>query len=505
MAKTPKSKKVQPLEQKKYLRAPIVTIMGHVDHGKTSILDAIRKSRITFKESGGITQHIGAYTIERNQKNITFIDTPGHEAFSQMRARGGAASDIVILVVAADDGVMPQTKEAISHAKASGVPIIVAVNKIDLPGADVPKIKRQLSESGILVEGYGGDVPVAELSAKTGQGLDALLDLITLVAEMDEQKFIADPKGPLEAIIIEAKHDAKKGAVVSVVVKNGTLKVKDEVVTLTSEGKIKLLTDSWGKPIVEALPGLAVEILGFSKLPTVGDSIYRKGEKSMGETLSSAANDGTAVYVANDNSDEAKKKRLSVIVRADTQGTQEALVASLKKLKVDEAVVDIMLAGTGDIKESDILLASTASAVIIAFRTRVSDSMYELAKSHKIIIREHDIIYKVIEEIEGALEGVLEIEEAKIKGSGFVIQTFTLPKSGDVIAGTMIEAGKYKLNARVGIFRAGNMKDAVHVTRIRSIHIGKNEVEIAKKGQECGLLFKPPIMDIQLDDVIVVL
>jgi translation initiation factor IF-2 len=224
MAKTSKAKKTKAVEPAKFLRAPIVTIMGHVDHGKTSILDAIRKSRITFKESGGITQHIGAYTIERNGKNITFIDTPGHEAFSQMRARGGAASDIVILVVAADDGVMPQTKEAISHAKASGVPIIVAVNKIDLPGADTPKIKRQLSESGILVEGYGGDIPVAELSAKTGQGLDSLLDLITLVAELDEQKFVADPKGQLEAVIIEAKHDSKKGTVVSAVVKKNNPK-----------------------------------------------------------------------------------------------------------------------------------------------------------------------------------------------------------------------------------------------------------------------------------------
>jgi translation initiation factor IF-2 len=505
MAKTSKAKKTKAVEPAKFLRAPIVTIMGHVDHGKTSILDAIRKSRITFKESGGITQHIGAYTIERNGKNITFIDTPGHEAFSQMRARGGAASDIVILVVAADDGVMPQTKEAISHAKASGVPIIVAVNKIDLPGADTPKIKRQLSESGILVEGYGGDIPVAELSAKTGQGLDSLLDLITLVAELDEQKFVADPKGQLEAVIIEAKHDSKKGTVVSAVVKNGTLKIKDEVITPTAEGKIKLLTDSWAKSIVEAQPGLAVEILGFSSLPSVGDNIYRKGEKSLEEIKAAAK---TAVSGANavmDNSEEAKKKRLSIIVRADTQGTQEALVASLKKLKVDEAVVDIMFAGTGDIKESDILLASTSAAVVIAFRTKVADSMMDLAKSHKIIIREHDIIYKVIEEIEGALEGVLEIEEAKIKGTGFVIQTFTLPKSGDVIAGTMVEAGKYKLNARVGIFRGGNMKDPVHVTRIRSIHIGKNEVEVAKKGQECGLLFKPPITDIQLDDVIVVL
>lgn len=488
--------------QTEFFRAPIVTIMGHVDHGKTSILDAIRNSRITAKESGGITQHIGAYTVEKDGNKVTFIDTPGHEAFSQMRARGGAAADIVILVVAADDGVMPQTKEAITHAKAANVPIIVAVNKIDLPSADSMKVKRQLSESNLLVEGFGGDIPVVELSAKTGKGLNELLDVINLVSEMDKGVLKAEPGGNLEALVIESRHDAKRGIVVSVVVKNGTLKVRDDVYTPGTEGKIKSMMNSLGKSVTEALPGEAIEILGFTGVPVVGDVVYRKGEKPAESTdpvLEDESGSGMVILTGD------KKKKLNLIIRADTYGTQEALSASLLKLSVEDAQVNILFAGTGEVKESDVLLASSSNAVVIAFRVKVPDHLIEQAKSSKIIIREHDIIYKVIEEIEGALEGVLEIEESKIKGHGLVIEKFVLPKSGDLIAGTFIEAGKFRLNNRVGIYRDGNDEVPVYVSRVRSIHIGKKEVEIAKKGEECGLLFKPPLEDIQLDDKIRVL
>ena len=495
-----KSTSIAKTKEVKFYRAPVVTIMGHVDHGKTSILDNIRSSRIAAKESGGITQHIGAYTVEKGNYKITFIDTPGHEAFSQMRARGGAAADIVILVVAADDGVMPQTKEAISHAKSANVPIIVAINKIDLPGADPMKVRRQLSENGLYVEGFGGDIPTIEVSAKTGKGMDELLDLINLVSELDKEVLAADPKGKLEAIVIEARHDNKKGSVVSVIVKNGTLHVKDDLVAKKAEGKVKSLTDSLGKMHQVVIPGEAAEVLGFTELPSVGDMVNRKSEVTEASTVSDERNSN---IIQTDPSGKAKK--LNVIIRADTQGTQEALVSSLQKLSVDEAIVNIMFAGTGDVKESDILLASSSSAVIVAFRAKVSDYLYELAKSHKAIIREHDIIYKVIEEIEGALEGVLEIEESKIKGSGIIIEKFVLPKSGDVIAGTLIEAGKFKVNARVGIYRNDNMETPIHISRIRSIHIGKKEVESAKKGEECGLLFKPPIVDIELDDIIRIL
>ncbi len=499
MAKKASAAKTNKTESSQFYRAPIVTIMGHVDHGKTSILDALRNSRITAKESGGITQHIGAYTVEKDGSKITFIDTPGHEAFSQMRARGGSASDIVILVVAADDGVMPQTREALTHAKASGSPIIVAINKMDLPGADPMKVKRQLSEAGLLVEGFGGDVPVTELSAKTGKGLPELLDLINLVAELDKDKLKANPAGPLEALVIEARHDAKRGTLVSAIVREGTLKARDEIFANKAEGKVKSMLNSFGKPVVQVIPGEAAEILGFTGVPQVGDVIHRVGE-SVAEVPAAAPEESILVTDPKD-----KKKKLNLIIKADTYGTQEALAASLQKLSLEDAVVNILLAGTGEVKESDILLASSSNAVIIAFRVGVPDHLMEQAKTAKIIIREHDIIYKVIEEIEGALEGVLEIEESKIRGNGIVIERFVLPKSGDVIAGTFVEAGKFKLNNRIGVFRGENTDVPLYVSRIRSIHIGKNEVDTAKKGQEAGLLFKPPLEDIQLDDAIRVL
>lgn len=492
----PKQKK----EVKKY-RPPIVTIMGHVDHGKTSMLDYLRNSRIAAKESGGITQHIGAYTVERNGKKITFIDTPGHEAFSQMRARGGAASDIVILVVAANDGVMPQTKEALMHAKAANVPIIVAVNKIDLPGADANKVKRQLSENNLLVEGYGGDVPVVETSAVTGKGMDELLDVISLISEMNPGSLETDPLGKFEGIVIEARHDSKKGLLVSIVVKNGTLKLRDEVASKSATGRIRSMTNSLGKSVNEAVSGEAVELLGFSELPSVGDTLFRKSEIAEGFFSAAPEKASKLVQESKDNG----SKFLNIVFRADTLGTEEALKASLEKLSFGDAKVNIIFSGTGEIKESDILLASSSSAVVIAFKVKVPEHLIAVAKAHKIIIREHEIIYKVLEEIEGALEGVIEIEEAKIKGTGFVIEKFTLPKSGAVIAGTLIEAGKFKVNNRVGIFRGEKAASPLYVARIKSIHIGKNEVETAKKGDECGLLFKPEINDIELDDSIRVL
>ena len=494
-------KQVQKQEIKKY-RPPIVTIMGHVDHGKTSILDYLRNSRITAKEAGGITQHIGAYTVEKNGKKITFIDTPGHEAFSQMRARGGAASDIVILVVAADDGVMPQTKEALMHAKAAQVPIIVAINKMDLPTADPMKVKRQLSENNFMVEGFGGDIPVVEISAVTGKGIDEMLDVISLVAEMNPDELVADVASSFEGVVIEARHDSKKGIIVSIVAKNGTLKLRDEVITKTSDGRVRSLSDSYGKPLKETAPGDAVEILGFSNLPAVGDIVYKKDQISA-DFMAPKPEEATKPYIQQDKNET--NKFLNIVFRADTVGTEEALKASLEKLQLEGVKVNIIFSGTGEIKESDVLLAISSKAVVIAFKVKVPEYILSLAKAQKIIIREHEIIYKVLEEIEGALEGVIEIEEAKIKGTGFVIEKFVLPKSGAVIAGTLIEAGKFKVNNRVGIFRGESHAIPLYVARIRSIHVGRDEVETVKKGQECGLLFKPEINDIQLDDTIKVL
>ncbi len=499
-----------------HLRPPIVTIMGHVDHGKTSILDAIREDyavgaqsvtskstkllkKITAGESGGITQHIGAYTVEKDGKRLTFIDTPGHEAFTNMRARGGKAADVVILVVAADDGVMPQTKEAIMHAKAANVPIIVAINKSDLPGANPMKVKRELAENGILVEGFGGDIVTVETSAIKKTGISELLDVILLIFELDSSALEASPDGKLNAIVIESKHHPKKGVVVSVIVKNGTMKLRDEVTVSGISTKIKSLTDSMGNLINAATLGDAVEILGFPDVPSVGDTIYRVGEAP--EMAPEEEKSETNLLQEEEGSNV---KKLNLIIRADTVGTQEAIVASLMKLSNEGARPNILFAGTGDIKESDVLLASTGRAVIFAFKVGVPSSVSDLAKLKKVIIREHEIIYKLIEEVEGALEGVVEIEEAKIKGKGLVIQTFVLPKSSAVVAGTLIIAGKFKQNQRVGLFRGGD--DApIQVSRIRSIHVGPNEVEVANKGQECGLLFKPAITDIQLDDEIEVL
>ncbi len=483
------------------LRPPIVTLMGHVDHGKTSLLDAIRSSNLTGKESGGITQHTGAYSVVRNGKKITFIDTPGHEAFTQMRARGGKAADIVILVVAADDGVMPQTKEAIIHAKAAEVPIVVAINKMDLATANIKKVKRQLSEEGILLEGYGGDVVSVEVSAKENRGIEELLDVLSLVAEMNPEPFELKPNAPFEALVIEAKHDSKKGVMVSAVIKNGELNLREEVYTNGTEGKIKNMLDSNGKALDKGVPGDAVEILGFSDVPEAGDLIHKKAERELiqehMEKVSAENKETINAAVPEENG----KKNLNLVVRADTQGTLEALTTSLKKIKVEGAECNVLLAGTGDVKESDILLASSAKGIVLAFRVKASSSAKELALSKKIIIREYDIIYKLLEEIEGALEGVLEIEESKIKGKGFVIKVFTLPRSGMLVIGTLIEAGKFKVKDRVGIFR-GEEATPLYISRVRSLHVGANEVDQAVKGQECGILLKPQIEDIKLDDVI---
>ncbi|MDQ5981923.1 MAG: translation initiation factor [Patescibacteria group bacterium] len=493
----PKAKKAVVATPNTY-RPPVVTIMGHVDHGKTSILDAIRNSNVVKGESGGITQHIGAYTIETNGKKITFIDTPGHEAFTQMRSRGGAAADIVILVVAANDGVKPQTKEAIMHAKAANVPIIVAINKIDLPTADPMRVKKQLGENGIMVEGFGGDIVAVDVSATQKTNLDQLLEVINLTAEMEQEKYKSDPSDRLEAIIIESKRDNRRGVLVSVVVKKGVLKLGDEIIVSGITGKVKSMS-SWNqKSIKEILTGEAGELMGISDVPHVGDIIYRKGDSPEQAEISAESSEKVQQV------DTAKDRKLNLIIRADTVGTQEAIEQSLAKVIVDDARPEIILAGTGDVKESDVLLASTARAIIIAFKVSAPGSIAKIAESNKVIIREHEIIYKLIEEIEGALEGVLEIEEAKIKGKGIVIDKFVLPKSGMVVAGTLVEAGRFKVNNRVGIFRE-DMDTPLYVARIRSIHIGKGEKETAGKGDECGLLFKPELPDIQLDDTVKIL
>ena len=489
-------------------RPPIVTLMGHVDHGKTSILDAIRESGITKTEAGGITQHIGAYTVVKDGKKITFIDTPGHEAFTKMRARGGAAADIVILVVAADDGVMPQTKEAIMHAKSANVPIIVAINKIDLEGADILRVKRQLAENGIAVEGFGGNVVAAPISATKGTGINELLDLVNLVAEMNQDVLVASSDDSMQFLVIESSHKGKSGVVVSGIVKNGTLHIRDNVESKEVKAKVKAIKDSSGNRIDFALPGDAVEILGFTDMPEVGDIVHIEGvelEKVQDPKEVAEGSLVVAESVEDGGGEIAKpKKILNLVIRADTVGTLEAIVASVGKLNVEDASTNILFSGTGEVKESDILLASTGRAVVVAFKVKVSSSVEEMAKTQKIIIRSHEIIYEMLEELEGALVGVLEIEEAKVKGNGIIIEKFVLPKSNMVVAGTLVEAGKFKVNNRVGIFR-DNSETPVFIARIKTLHIGTKEVDIAKKGDEVGILFKPELNQIELDDKIIVL
>lgn len=490
----PSAKKTVNKIEKKY-RPPVVTIMGHVDHGKTSILDAIRNTSVVKTESGGITQHINAYTIDRNGRKITFIDTPGHEAFSQMRSRGGAVADIIVLVVAANDGVMPQTKEAIMHAKASSASIIVAINKCDLPGANPEKVRRQLAENGIMVEGYGGDIVTVEVSAIKGTNIEQLVDVILLVSDLDQDKFLINDSDKLEAVVIESKKHPKSGVLVTALVQKGSLKRGQEVFTKSISGKVKSLTNWNGKAVDSVNPGEAAEIMGFSEVPNVGDFIYEV-KPSVLETQAEEQTPSASISHSGD--------KLNLIIRADTVGTQEAIVASVMKVNVDESSVNVLFAGTGPVKESDVLLASASKAIIIAFKVPVFDSISEVAKSNKVLVREHDIIYKLLEEVEEALEGVLEIEESKIKGKGIVIDKFVLPKSGTQVAGVLVEAGKFKLNNRIGVFR-NNSDVPVYVTRIKSIHIGKNEVESATKGDECGLMFKPQFEDIQIEDIIKIL
>lgn len=473
-------------------RAPIVTVMGHVDHGKTSILDSIRNTDVAAGEHGGITQHVGAYQIEHADQKITFIDTPGHEAFTQMRSRGGKAADIVVLVVAADDGVMPQTKEAIAHAKAADVPIIVAINKIDLQGADVQKAKQGLAQENVLVEDWGGDVVSVEVSAKEGTNIDALLDAILAVAELQELKGEADDE--IEAIIVESKLDRQKGVLVNAIVRNGTLKVGMEVSAGGFVGKIKSLTSDKGEKISEAGPSTPVEILGFKQVPNVGDLIVEKGSE-----LEALAEDEDRIEIIGQNT----KKVVGIIVKADTQGTLEAIKASLAELVTSAATatfsLKFMRTSTGDISDSDILLAETTNSVVVGFNVGISGAVADLADSKGVIHRTYKTIYELVDEVEEMLEGVASDDESKVKGRAQILKIFKLP-SGDRVIGCKVLAGALKVGKRVSVYA----KDPEDVTKddiplytgsIKKLKIKKEEVSIVGKDNECGVFLKPQYDD----------
>ena len=472
-------------------RPPVVTIMGHVDHGKTSLLDAIRNSSVASLEAGGITQAIGAYQVEINGKKITFIDTPGHEAFTEMRARGASVTDIVVIIVAADDGVMPQTKEAIDHAKAANVPIIIAINKMDKPDANPDRVLTELVEYGITPEEWGGDTIVSRISAKTHDGIPELLENILLVSEMAELK--ANPHRYATGAVIESRLDKQIGSVATLLIQNGTLRLGDPIVVGTSFGKIRTLKNDKGQDITEALPSTPVEITGLNEPPQAGDKFMafetEKQARSISEErkLRSREQDTNRSGMTLDDlfgKIQEGVRDVNVILKADVNGSSEAVKKSLEKIEVEDVRVKVIRSGVGTITESDVTLAKASNAIIIGFNVRPSAKTVEVAKDNGIEIRLYDIIYKVVEDITAAMKGMLDpIYEEKVNGEAEIRQIFKFSKVGN-IAGVYVTDGIVKNNANVRVIRDGKI---LIDTKISSIQRGKDQAKEVKKGFECGI------------------
>ncbi|MCR1947244.1 translation initiation factor IF-2 [Erysipelatoclostridium ramosum] len=474
-------------------RCPVVTIMGHVDHGKTTLLDTIRKSAVVEGEFGGITQHIGAYQVEVNGKKVTFLDTPGHEAFTAMRARGAQVTDIVIIVVAADDGVMPQTKEAIDHAKAAGVPIVVAINKIDKEGADPERIKGEMAEHGLLPEDWGGDTVYCEISAKKRIGIEELLETLTVVAELADLK--ANPNRYAYGSVVEGKLDKGRGPVATLLVENGTLRAGDPIVVGTSFGRVRQMLDDRGKIIKEALPATPVEITGLNDVPVAGDKFMafenEKQARSVGETRLKAKQDkerssGAALSLDDLYSQikEGEMIDLNIIVKADVQGTAEAVKASLEKIDVDGVRVKVIRSTAGGISESDVLLASASQAIIYGFNVRPNAKVRQKAEEEGIEIRLHNIIYKMVEEIETAMKGMLapEIKEV-VTGQAEIRQVIKVSKVGN-IAGCYVTDGFIRRNCGIRLLRDSVV---VYEGKLGSLKRFQDDAKEVAAGFECGL------------------
>jgi len=488
-------------------RAPVVTIMGHVDHGKTSLLDAIRKSRVTESEHGGITQHIGAYQVHARDRSITFLDTPGHEAFTLMRARGAKVTDIVILVVAADDGVMPQTIESISHTKAAKVPIIVAINKIDKPGVNPERIKRELAEQGLLAEDWGGDTVTVEVSARTGQNLDALLDMILLVADMQNLK--ADANLAAMGTVLEAKIDKGRGNVATVLVQNGTLHVGDNFLVGSVYGKVRALFNENADLVKEAGPSTPVEVLGLQGLPMAGDTFHVIAEENKARQMAQyrqeklrdiamAKTSRLTLDQLHKQLTEGEVKEVPLILKCDVQGSQEALTEMLNKLSTDKVKVRIMHSSVGAITETDVLLGAASNAIIIGFNVRPERKAAELANREKVDIRLHTIIYNVVDEIKRAMVGVLEpVFKETYLGSAEVRNTFKVPKVG-MIAGCYITDGKITRNAEIRLLRDNVV---IFQGKISSLKRFKDDASEVARGYECGIGIAN-FNDVKVGDVI---
>ncbi|CAG4922914.1 translation initiation factor IF-2 [Paraburkholderia gardini] len=477
-------------------RPPVVTVMGHVDHGKTSLLDYIRRAKVAAGEAGGITQHIGAYHVETPRGVITFLDTPGHEAFTAMRARGAKATDIVILVVAADDGVMPQTKEAIAHAKAGGVPLVVAINKIDKPDANLDRVKQELVAEGVVPEEYGGDSPFVAVSAKTGAGIDDLLENVLLQAEVLELKAPID--APAKGLVIEAKLDKGKGPVATILVQSGTLNRGDVVLAGSAYGRVRAMLDETGKPTKSAGPSIPVEIQGLSEVPQAGEEVivmpddrkarevalFRQGKF---RDVKLAKQQAAKLENMLEQMGEGEVQHLPLIVKADVQGSQEALVQSLLKLSTDEVRVQVVHSAVGGISESDVNLATASKAVIIGFNTRADAQARKLAESNGIDIRYYNIIYDAVDEVKAAMSGMLAPEKREvITGMVEVRQVFKVPKIG-AVAGCMVTDGVVKRSSSVRVLRNNVV---IHTGELDSLKRFKDDVKEVRQGFECGMSVK---------------
>lgn len=475
-------------------RPPVVTIMGHVDHGKTTLLDYIRNSDVVSGEAGGITQAIGAYSVKCNGKTITFIDTPGHAAFTEMRARGASMTDIVIIIVAADDGVMPQTKEAIDHAKAANVPIIVAINKIDKPEANIDRVMSGLVENGLTPEEWGGDIIVNKISAKSGEGVDSLLENILLVAEMQEYK--ANPSRYASGAVVESRKDSKVGSIATLLIQNGTLRLGDPIVIGNYAGKVRTLKNDKGQNIVEAGPSTPVEVTGISEVPSAGDKFMAfESEKQAKEIAASRLNRSKeedtnfSKMSLEDLFGRIKEgqKEIKIVLKADVNGSLEAVRNALEKIEVEDVKVSVIRGGVGAITESDVVLASASDAIIIGFNVRAGNTTSDIAKQYGIEIKTYDIIYKVVEDIENAMKGMLDPEfEESVVGTAEIRQLFKFSKVG-LIAGCHVTSGVIKNNLKARIVRDDII---VYNGEVNTLQHEKDQVKEVKKDMDCGITLK---------------
>jgi translation initiation factor IF-2 len=488
-------------------RGPVITVMGHVDHGKTSLLDAIRETNVAGGEAGGITQHIGAYQVEKKGRKIVFLDTPGHEAFTMMRARGAKVTDIVILVVAADDGVMPQTKEAIDHARAAKVPMIVAINKIDKPNANVERVRRELSENGVLVEQWGGDVVSVEVSAVKKQGIDDLLDMILLTADILDLK--ASPDLPAKGVVLEAKKEVGRGIVATVLVHDGTLRITDPFFSGSTSGRVRAMTDQNGKRIQEAGPATPVQVTGFDEVPNAGDSLQVVDEQTQARIIGQMRQDKAREAMTQKGSrmsldqlfqrmQSGTAKDLNLIIKADVQGSVEVLVETMRKQSTDQVKVNVIHASVGAISTNDVLLATASDAIVIGFNVRPERNAADLADKEGVDIRMHTIIYNLVDEIKAAMTGLLDPKFQEVfQGRAEVRNTFKVPKAG-VIAGCMVTEGVIPRTASVRLLRDNRV---ILEGKIGSLRHFKNDVSEVRQGFECGIGIEK-FQDVKVGDVI---